>query len=157
MRVVSATWAPLERRVAEGHFRQDLYQRLAVFVVDVPPLRERRTDLPLLASRFLRDIAEEVGPRELSSSALAKLAGYGWPGNVRELRNVLYRAAIATGGSLIGGAEIAESLEVASAPQRLLVSSEQARAVVASQGGNVSAAARQLGVARSTFRDLLER
>jgi transcriptional regulator of acetoin/glycerol metabolism len=127
-----------------------------VFVVDVPPLRERRTELPLLAARFLSELEPEVGAREVSSAALAKLAGYAWPGNVRELRNVLYRAALKSTGGLIGSAEIAQSLEVASAPHRVCISAEQARTVVATHGGNVSAAARQLGVARSTFRDLLE-
>jgi DNA-binding NtrC family response regulator len=156
VRVVSATWAPLHRRVAEGLFRQDLYQRLAVFVVDVPPLRERRADIPALASRFLDDFVAELGPRELGSGALAKLASYGWPGNVRELRNVLYRAA-ASSGRRIGGGDIAASLEIVLAPDRASVSPEQARAAVTSHGGNVSAAARQLGVARSTFRDLLGR
>src|SRR5258706_5923421 len=84
VRVISATWAPLHRRVAEGLFRQDLYQRLAVFVIDVPPLRERRSDIPLLAARFLAELEHEVGPRELTASGLARLASYGWPGNVRE-------------------------------------------------------------------------
>jgi DNA-binding NtrC family response regulator len=156
VRVISATWAPLHQRVAERLFRQDLYQRLAVFVIDVPPLRERRTDLPILAARFLEDLAVDVGPHELTSGALAKLAAYGWPGNVRELRNVLYRAALCA-ERLIGGAEIAESLEIATSPQRTAVSPEQARTVVVSHGGNVSAAARHLGVARSTLRDWLER
>jgi len=156
VRVLSATWAPLHQRVAEGRFRQDLYQRLAVFVIDVPPLRERRSDLPALVEQFLREIAPEVGVLELSAGALAKLAAYGWPGNVRELRNVLYRAAIAGRGPTLGTREIAESLEVSAAPHRVSVSAEQARAVVVSHGGNVSAAARHLGVARSTFRGLLD-
>jgi transcriptional regulator with AAA-type ATPase domain len=156
VRVLSATWAPLHQRVAEGRFRQDLYQRLAVFVIDVPPLRERRSDLPALVEQFLREIAPEVGVRELTAGALGKLAAYGWPGNVRELRNVLYRAAIAARGPALGTKEIAESLEISAAPQRVTVSVEQARAVVASHGGNVSAAARHLGVARSTFRGLLD-
>jgi len=155
VRVLSATWAPLHQRVAEGRFRQDLYQRLAVFVIDVPPLRERRSDLPILVEQFLREIAPEVGARELSAGALAKLSAYGWPGNVRELRNVLYRAAIAGQGPTLGTKEIAESLEVSAGPHRVSVSAEQAHAVVASHGGNVSAAARHLGVARSTFRGLL--
>jgi DNA-binding NtrC family response regulator len=157
VRVISATWAPLHRRVAEGLFRQDLYQRLAVFVVDVPPLRDRRADLPLLAARFLEDIGPEVGEKELAASGLSKLASYGWPGNIRELRNVLYRAALASSGRWIGSGEVAASLQAATSPQRAAVSPEQARAVVAGHGGNVSAAARQLGLARSTLRDLLER
>src|SRR5204863_2514062 len=143
---------PLHRRVAEGLFRQDLYQRLAVFVIDVPPLRERRADIPALATRFLDDFAAEVGPRELSSGALARLAGYGWPGNVRELRNVLYRAALASSNRLIGSQQVADSLDLATGPHRMALSPDQARAVVSGHGGNVSAAARQLGVARSTFR-----
>ncbi len=156
VRVISATWAPLHRLVAEGIFRQDLYQRLAVFVVDVPPLRERRTDIPVLAAGFLDEFSIELGPRELSSGALAKLTSYGWPGNVRELRNVLYRAA-ASSSKRIGSGDIARSLDVANPPSRPLVSPEQARAFVATHGGNVSAAARQIGIARSTFRDLLDR
>jgi transcriptional regulator of acetoin/glycerol metabolism len=108
-----------------------------------------------LALRFLEELEPEIGARELSSAALAKLTSYAWPGNVRELRNVLYRAALKTSGPLIGSAEIAQSLEVANAPHRISVSPQQARALVATHGGNVSAAARQLGLARSTFRDLL--
>ncbi len=157
VRIVSATWAPLHRRVAEGSFRQDLFQRLAVFVIDVPALRDRRTDIPLLAAKFLDEIAPEVGARELGSGALAKLAAYGWPGNIRELRNVLYRAALASSGIRISAADVSESLDVATSPLRADVSPEQARAAIASHGGNVSAAARQLGVARSTFRDLVSR
>jgi hypothetical protein len=156
VRVLSATWAPLHQRVAEGRFRQDLYQRLAVFVIDVPALRDRRSDLPILIEHLLHELAPEVGKRELTSGALAKLAAYAWPGNVRELRNVLYRAAIAGSGPKLGSQEIAESLDLAAAPQRISVSVEQARAVVDNHGGNVSAAARHLGVARSTFRGLLD-
>jgi hypothetical protein len=156
VRVLSATWAPLHQRVAESQFRQDLYQRLAVFVIDVPPLRERRSDLPTLVEHFLGQLAPEVGARELSAGALAKLAAYAWPGNVRELRNVLYRAAIASEGRVMGTREIAESLALLAAPQRVTVSAEQARAIVDSHGGNVSAAARHLGLARSTFRGVLQ-
>jgi DNA-binding NtrC family response regulator len=157
VRVLSATWAPLHRRVAEGLFRQDLFQRLSVFVIDVPPLRERRTDLPRLCHRFLHDLEPEVGRREVSAGALAKLAAYAWPGNVRELRNVLYRAALSTETNRIGSKEIAESLEKAVAPQRAMLSTDQARDALERHAGNVSAAARQVGLARSTFRDLLQR
>jgi len=157
VRVVSATWAPLHRRVAEGLFRQDLFQRLSVFVIDVPPLRERRSDLPLLCHRFLQDLEPEVGRRELSSGALAKLASYGWPGNIRELRNVLYRAALGAETSRIGTREIADSLDKAAAPQKAKLSVDQARELVDRHGGNVSEAARHVGLARSTLRDLLGR
>jgi transcriptional regulator with GAF, ATPase, and Fis domain len=152
VRIVSATWAPLSRRVAEGSFRQDLYQRLAVFVVDVPPLRERRADLPELSRHFLSEFKDEIGARELSPGALGALAAYGWPGNVRELRNVLYRAALRSPARLIAAQDVMESLSIASPRAKFTVSPEQAREMIVSHGGNVSAAARQLGVARSTLR-----
>jgi transcriptional regulator with AAA-type ATPase domain len=152
VRVVSATWAPLHRRVAEGAFRQDLYQRLAVFVVEVPPLRERRSDIPALVNCFLNELRSEVGEKEVSSAALSRLAAYGWPGNVRELRNVLYRAAVRVSGHLVRANDIAESLSVLRSPCRMLMSGSDARALVDNHGGNVSAAARQIGVARSTLR-----
>jgi hypothetical protein len=152
VRVVSATWAPLHRRVAEGAFRQDLYQRLAVFVVEVPPLRERRSDIPALVTCFLDELRSEVGEKELSSAALSKLGAYGWPGNVRELRNVLYRAAVRASGCLIRASDVADSLQVLRTSGRVVLSGSDARALVDNHGGNVSAAARQLGIARSTLR-----
>jgi DNA-binding NtrC family response regulator len=154
VRIVSATWAPLERRVGEGTFRHDLWQRLAVFVIDVPPLRERRTDIVALAEKTLADVREEVGARALTPAAIARLAAHTWPGNVRELRNVVYRAALRTPTRTIRAEDIAESLYVA-APARSVLSAEQAQALLESHQGNVSAAARQLGVPRSTFRGWL--
>ena len=151
VRIVSATWASLERRVAEGTFRQDLYQRLAVIVVDVPTLREPDANIQALSERNLGDLRDEVGARELSPGAVAKLAAYGWPGNVRELRNVLYRAALRGSGRLLRTKDIAESLLQGGTP-RVAVSREQAEVVIQKHGGNISAAARQLGVPRSTFR-----
>jgi transcriptional regulator with AAA-type ATPase domain len=155
VRVVSATWAPLHQRVAEGSFRHDLFQRLAVFVIDVPPLRQRRADLAMLAERFLELLEPEVGLRVLSAGALAKLASYDFPGNVRELRNVLYRAALSCANHVITSADVAASIDTVKGPLRVDVSREQAHALVESHRGNVSAAARQLGLARSTFRDRL--
>ena len=152
VRVVSATWASLERRVVEGTFRQDLYQRLAVVVIDVPSLRDRRTDIPELCRHVLSDLAGEFGPRELVPAAVAKLAAYPWPGNVRELRNVLYRAALRASDRLIRTEDVAESLAAVSGTERVSVTPQQARMIVEQHGGNVSAAARRLGVPRSTFR-----
>jgi hypothetical protein len=152
VRIASATWAPLHCRVAEGTFRQDLYQRLAVFVVDVPPLRDRRSDIPALVSCFLNELSPEVGEKAPSTAALSKLGAYGWPGNVRELRNVVYRAAVRAPGYVIRASDISESLSVARTPGKVVVSRSDARALVEGHAGNVSAAARQLGVARSTLR-----
>src|SRR5271156_1772550 len=93
VRVVAATHARLEQRVNRGEFRRDLYHRLECFVVHVPPLRERRGDIGVIARELLRQLASDVGTRQLTASAIARLAVHNWPGNVRELRNVLCRAA----------------------------------------------------------------
>jgi DNA-binding NtrC family response regulator len=93
-RVVAATHARLEQRVARGEFRRDLYHRLECFVISVPPLRERRGDIGAIAREILGHLASDVGDMTLTSAALARLAAHNWPGNVRELRNVLCRAAV---------------------------------------------------------------
>ena len=100
VRVVAATNVDLERNIQEGNFRQDLFYRVARFVVDSPPLRERREDIPLLAGHFLRVIAAEMG-REVpgfSPEALGKLQAYSFPGNVRELKNIVERGLIESRG-----------------------------------------------------------
>jgi transcriptional regulator with GAF, ATPase, and Fis domain len=100
VRVVAATNRPLEEAVRAGTFRRDLFYRLQVVQLDVPPLRDRRDDVPLLAEHFLKKFARETGRkmRGFSSAALDKLKAYCWPGNVRELRNVIERAvALGTG------------------------------------------------------------
>ncbi len=96
VRVVAATHRDLEKDVAEGRFREDLYYRLKVVELQLPPLRERREDLAALADRFARQVAErlERDPKPLSDEALAALARHAWPGNVRELRNVIEQATV---------------------------------------------------------------
>jgi two-component system response regulator AtoC len=102
VRVVAATNRDPVQAVASGALREDLLYRLNVFPIELPPLRERRDDLPLLVSHFLREIGTREGsPKHAAPSALKRLAGYGWPGNVRELRNVLQRAYVMTAGSEI--------------------------------------------------------
>jgi DNA-binding NtrC family response regulator len=102
-RVVAATNAPLERMVLSGAFRADLYHRLRVFFVDLPPLRERRSDVLLLASHFLRQRAPSgKGPLDLSEAAKLALTSHSWPGNIRELENTILRAtAICQTGVII--------------------------------------------------------
>ena len=97
-RIVAMTLRNLEGEVQRRTFRPDLYYRLAGMCLRLPPLRERRADIPRLAQHFLAEIAAEVGARELAPDALAALAVADWPGNVRELRNVIRRAAILTRG-----------------------------------------------------------
>jgi transcriptional regulator with GAF, ATPase, and Fis domain len=96
VRVVAMTLRDLEGEVARRTFREDLYYRLAGFHLALPPLRQRRDDVPLLALHFLREVEVEVGPRRLEPGAVAALRAARWPGNVRELRNIVRRAAILT-------------------------------------------------------------
>ncbi len=104
VRWVAATNRDLHQRIAEGAFREDLYHRLAVFPVRLPPLRERKEDLAPLTEVLLADIARSLGRAhlDLDPAALTRIASAPWPGNVRELRNVLERAAILSDGSRIG-------------------------------------------------------
>jgi transcriptional regulator with GAF, ATPase, and Fis domain len=101
VRVLAATNRDLHRQVREGRFREDLFYRINVFPIHVPPLRDRRNDIPLLAAHFLREAGRRLNPRalergdlELSAAMAADLMAYEWPGNVRELRNVVERAVI---------------------------------------------------------------
>src|SRR5262245_11603967 len=97
VRIVAMTLRDLHGDVSRRCFRDDLYYRLAAFCLRLPPLRERRGDIPVLAAYFLREIAREVGDRHLDPSALAALSSAVFPGNVRELRNTIRRAAILAG------------------------------------------------------------
>ena len=100
VRIVSATHRPLEQEIAAGNFRADLFYRLQVVTIDIPPLRERREDIPLLAETFARNAAEhfELPARPISQGALKRLIEYNWPGNVRELKNTMDRAVIMAEG-----------------------------------------------------------
>lgn len=108
VRLIAATHQPLEQNATEGSFRLDLYHRLAVFPIEVPPLRDRLEDIPALAEHFLARLAETTAARKhLDANALARLQRHSWPGNVRELMHVLERALILSGrNSEIGGADI---------------------------------------------------
>src|SRR6266702_2066036 len=103
VRVIAATNKNLEEEIRKGTFREDLFFRLNVIPFRVPPLRERREDVPLLARHFIGEIAAEYGrrPKELSPEALSVLVGLSWPGNVRELRNIIERLVIMTPGDRI--------------------------------------------------------
>ena len=100
VRVVVATHQDLERMVREGTFRQDLFHRIYVFPLRLPPLRERPEDIPVLVEHFARQIAEQNGwkPRQFAAATMDELKRYGWPGNVRELRNVVERLLLVAPG-----------------------------------------------------------
>jgi DNA-binding NtrC family response regulator len=162
-RIVAATNRDLRREVAEGRFRPDLFFRLNVFHIHIPPLRERLSDVPLLARSGLERIAErlELAVPVLSDSFYARLQDHAWPGNVRELLNVLERILVQHQAGLLDETSLASGLEVESEGLELASSSWQdggldqrsrIEAALLSSGGNISRAARRLGLARGTLR-----
>jgi transcriptional regulator of acetoin/glycerol metabolism len=155
VRLIAATCEPLEARVASGRFRHDLYERLAACVLRLPPLRERRADLPRL-SRVLLDAAGFRGA-SIDRAALRFLEGQAFPGNVRELRNLLAHAAMLAGeGGPIGARHLLDAVAERGGQSRRPNATEIARAFERTQG-NVSAAARILGLPRTTVRDVVRR
>jgi DNA-binding NtrC family response regulator/tetratricopeptide (TPR) repeat protein len=169
VRVIAATNADLEQRVGEGKFREDLYYRLSVIRIHVPPLRQRREEIPHLSTYFLREASERLGKPDvqLSSEVLNLFAQYWWPGNVRQLRNEVQRAvAMAAAGGVIGpehlSADITEQQPAApGAPGRISLRGGQTLASVvdeiernlirdtlAHHRGNISESARSLGLTR---------
>src|SRR5207253_11167338 len=112
VRVIAATHQNLERLIAEGRFREDLYYRINVISVSVPPLRERREDIPELAEHFLKLHGERCAKPmlQIDDDALAMLKAYSWPGNIRQLENVIERAVVVAEGSEITPAEFPAEL-----------------------------------------------
>jgi transcriptional regulator with GAF, ATPase, and Fis domain len=96
VRVLAATNKDLKKEIEAGRFREDLYHRLSVILIHVPPLRERKEDIPLLLDKFLEDIAQESGSvkKKISKEAIERLKELPWTGNIRELRNVIERLVI---------------------------------------------------------------
>ena len=165
-RVIAATHRPLEALVQEGRFREDLYFRLRVVEVSVPPLRERREDITLLAEHLLARIAGELhrDVRALSDKALRELERYDWPGNVRELENALTRAVVLARGPVVGvehlalghAAAVPAPSETTTVGDRLDdVERAHVRCVLARMGGNKRQAARVLGISRSRLDRLM--
>jgi len=103
VRVIAATNEPLQKKISDGTFREDLFYRLNVIPINVPSLRERREDIPLIASNYLRHkVSQRLGHRvQMTKHAMQMLGNYGWPGNVRELENVLERAAVLCENNII--------------------------------------------------------
>jgi DNA-binding NtrC family response regulator len=155
VRVVAATHAQLELRVAAGHFRRDLFHRLECFVVTVPALRERRGDIASIARELLGQLAPEIGSRVLTSSGLARLAAHTWPGNVRELRNVLCRAADSARTPRIEAIDVERAIRRDSPAVAKCLTPHRAREILRENTGNLSAAARAAGLPRTSFRKLL--
>ncbi|MBI4685445.1 MAG: sigma-54-dependent Fis family transcriptional regulator [Nitrospirae bacterium] len=114
IRLISATNKDLNTAIAEGGFREDLFYRVRVFEVSVPPLRERKKDIPLLADHFLKKYSKSIGKEitGISSSAIRFFLGYNWPGNVREMENLIQRAIILAEGDKITGETVIELMHL---------------------------------------------
>ncbi|MEX1311206.1 MAG: sigma-54 dependent transcriptional regulator [Candidatus Sulfomarinibacteraceae bacterium] len=171
VRVISASNRNLEQMVADGSFRQDLFYRLVVFPIELPPLRDRRDDIPLLVDHFIEKYARDAGKRVtgIQPTAIAALKAHSWPGNVRELENVIHRSLLITDGPEITDADLPPGLGStsgdgvggSSAPISVAMSlDELERAAIEKalkrHGGNLSDVARQLGIGRSTLYRKLE-
>jgi formate hydrogenlyase transcriptional activator len=156
-RIVAATHRNLEQQIAEGGFREDLYYRLNVFPIHVPPLRERTEDIPLLVWRFVEEFSKSFGKRvdSIDRNSLAALQQYPWPGNIRELRNVVERAMIAATGRRLTIALPPASAAAIKRSSRLLdVEKEHIRSVLESTGWRIrgsSGAADRLGMKPTTL------
>jgi transcriptional regulator with GAF, ATPase, and Fis domain len=179
VRVVAATNRDLDKEVARGRFREDLFFRVSAFTLMVPPLRDRPGEIPLLSEHFVRRFAKELGqaPPTLAPAALDVLVRYTWPGNVRELRNAIERAVVLQSGGVIGPEHLPERAREAAqrAPaarvgtlvpvgdgvdMREQIAEVERAAIVAALeacGGNQTRAAERLGLSRRALIYKLEK
>jgi DNA-binding NtrC family response regulator len=185
VRVVAATNRDLRQMVNEGTFREDLYYRLSVVQIELPPLRERPEDVPLLVEHFLADVAARRWPGEkrkftVTAEAMARLRAYPWPGNIRELKNTVERGASLADGMELGVRDLMPSsqktppiplpggnaeqfveqgLPFKEAKQRVLDAFEAAylKALLDKYGGNVTRSANAAGLTRYHLRELAKR
>ncbi|MBI4596063.1 MAG: sigma-54-dependent Fis family transcriptional regulator, partial [Candidatus Tectomicrobia bacterium] len=165
-RIIAATNRDLQARIKEGAFREDLYYRLNVITIKIPPLRERQEDIPLLAYHFLKKFVESTGKevQEISPEAMRILLQYDWPGNVRELENVLERALILAEHKSILPSDLPEHLNrianevthLSGDDEEKIVSLEEIERsyilkILGKTRGNKHLAAQLLGIDRSTL------
>jgi len=163
VRVIAATNKSLEKEIQEGNFREDLYYRLAVIPFHVPPLRERREDIPLLAKAFISEFCADSGMKKktLVSRTGAALQAYSWPGNVRELRNLMERLVLMTPGPRIKPSDLPDEVRDGERPEELEGASlDEARrgfereflsARLRENGWNISRTAEAVGLARESL------
>jgi DNA-binding NtrC family response regulator len=169
VRVICATHQDLKDEIRRGRFREDLYFRLHVFTIDLPPLRERREDIPVLAQYFVEKFNAETGKRVqgITPAATAILQACPWPGNIRELRNVVERAMIMVDGDVIGVEHLPPELKPPPPAEAMLwlplgltvdrVEKEYILASLRRNGGNKARTAEALGIAEKTLYNKLSR
>jgi PAS domain S-box-containing protein len=158
VRVISATNKDLKKEVQRNNFREDLFYRLNVIPIHIPPLRERKNDIPLLANHFLAKVAErnECTPPQLTKSALSVMMDYTWPGNVRELQNAVQFSIVKCNGEMITADDLPLELKqfhtpaIRRGPNKKL-ETRAVRQALRKTGGNKAKAARHLGVGRATL------
>jgi len=160
-RIIAATNRDLDGAVRQGHFRQDLFFRLNVVQIKLPPLRERKTDIPLIVNSFLEKFSEpDSKPRTISQDAMARLIAYDWPGNVRELENAIERAVALGSGPILHVGDLPSNLHYSSGdrmPQNdeiVPLDELERRAIMRAlheSGGDKLAAARLLGIGKTTL------
>jgi transcriptional regulator with GAF, ATPase, and Fis domain len=156
-RIIAATHRNLEERVAAGTFREDLYYRLNVFPIQVPPLRERAEDIPLLLWRFVEEFSKAFGKRidAIDKNTITALQQYSWPGNIRELRNVVERAIIVTTSRRLSiPSPQASAVTARRSPKLIDVEKEHIRGVLESTGWRIrgsGGAADRLGMKPTTL------
>jgi DNA-binding NtrC family response regulator len=169
VRVICATNRDLKEEIRRGRFREDLYFRLHVFTIQLPTLKERREDIPLLVHHFIEKFNGETGKRVqgVSPAALAMLQGYSWPGNIRELRNTVERAMILVDGDVIGDEHLPPDMQSARPEAATLrvplgipldkVEKEYILASLQKNGGNKARTAEILGISEKTLYNKLNR
>jgi DNA-binding NtrC family response regulator len=165
IRLIAATHQELPKLVRENRFRSDLYYRISTIPLTMPPLRERKEDLELLASRLLEIVAADQGRSRLtlSTQALHALREYSWPGNIRELRNVLERAVLLCEGDVLNRKDLRFEAQIAGNPAmetHLTLAELETRhieRVLQEEGGRVESAAQRLGIPRSSLYEKIKR
>ena len=177
VRILAATNRRLEEAVSAGEMREDLYYRLNVLPVSIPPLRERRSDIPLLGRHFVQKFAAESGKpaKELAQEAIDALQRYDWPGNVRELENVIQRAVVLGRSEVIGLEQLSFRLQTPASQQAAMPETadmgyqdakqavldtferEYFSRLIQATGGNIARAAQEAGMDRKNLYQKLGR
>lgn len=163
VRIIAATNKDMERAVKNNSFREDLYYRLNVMPMTIPPLRERTEDIPLLSEFFIADVADNMNKKikSIDKAAIDVLCSYSWPGNIRELRNVLERAVILCHGRIIAPQDLILSANAPDKSASVMLTLKDAernhiKIVLKSVADNRTKAAQMLGIARSTLNEKIK-
>ncbi len=162
VRVIAATNTNLEEEVAMGHFRQDLFYRINVFPIDIPPIRERKADLYLLINQILKKACDTYGlePKQFSGEALQKLISYNWPGNVRELENAIERAITLCESNIIYSEHLRIGKGAIPTTMKEMLAKEEERILemtMIKYNGDKQKAMDELDMSRTVFYDKLKK